>query len=181
MVRKRRYPGIDNYIVSDDGRVWKIGFGELKRTRTSDNYLVVTINYIQLTVHRMVLTTFVGPCPPGIQACHNNGDPTDNRLSNLRWDTPKSNSEDRVRHGTQVKGVDCHSVRLTEEEVDEIRAEYLEGGVTQQQIANRRKLHGMTVHYIVKGKTWKHLESAKLCRDYTSRRGNGWKNLIKEP
>lgn len=52
-------------------------------------------------VHRVVLEAFVGPCPDGMESCHGNGDPTDNRVANLRWDTPKSNGEDRVKHGSQ--------------------------------------------------------------------------------
>lgn len=50
-------------------------------------------------VHRMVLTAFAGPCPDGLEACHNNGNPTDNRLRNLRWDTHSGNMQDMVRHG----------------------------------------------------------------------------------
>jgi hypothetical protein len=50
-------------------------------------------------VHRLVLETFVGPCPDGMECCHNNGDPADNRLENLRWDTLSSNAYDRVEHG----------------------------------------------------------------------------------
>lgn len=33
-------------------------------------------------------------------ACHNNGDCTDNRLLNLRWDTVSANHLDKVIHGT---------------------------------------------------------------------------------
>lgn len=51
-------------------------------------------------VHQIVLEAFVGPCPPGQQTCHNNGDPSDNRIENLRWDTPKENMADKRRHGT---------------------------------------------------------------------------------
>lgn len=50
-------------------------------------------------VHRLVLEAFVGPRPPGQHGCHHDGDPTNNHLSNLRWDTPKSNTADMVRHG----------------------------------------------------------------------------------
>lgn len=49
--------------------------------------------------HVAVLTTFVGPRPPGMEACHNNGDGLDNRLENLRWDTRSANILDKIRHG----------------------------------------------------------------------------------
>jgi len=52
-----------------------------------------------LQVHRLVLEAFVGPCPPGMECCHNDGDPTNNVVTNLRWDTPSANARDRVRHG----------------------------------------------------------------------------------
>lgn len=46
------------------------------------------------------MEAFVGPCPEGMEVCHNNGDCTDNRLENLRYDTKSANMLDRVRHGT---------------------------------------------------------------------------------
>lgn len=55
---------------------------------------------VMTTVHRIVLAAFVGPRPPGAHSCHNNGDPADNRLVNLRYDTPSGNMRDQVRHGT---------------------------------------------------------------------------------
>ena len=58
-------------------------------------------------VHRLVLQAFVGPCPDGMEACHNDGDRSDARLSNLRWDTRSSNQFDRRLHGTD------HKVNLT--------------------------------------------------------------------
>lgn len=51
-------------------------------------------------VGSLVLSAFVGPCPPGLECCHNDGDSTNNRLTNLRWDTHSSNVFDQVRHGT---------------------------------------------------------------------------------
>ena len=34
------------------------------------------------SVGRLVLEVFVGPCPPGMEACHNDGDPHNNWLDN---------------------------------------------------------------------------------------------------
>jgi hypothetical protein len=59
-------------------------------------------------VHRLVLVAFVGPCPDGMEGCHYDGDPSNNALSNLRWDTRSANTYDRVRHGTH------HAARKTE-------------------------------------------------------------------
>ena len=50
-------------------------------------------------VHRLVLEAFVGPCPPGLEACHGNDVAWDNRLENLRWDTSSANHHDCVRNG----------------------------------------------------------------------------------
>lgn len=47
-----------------------------------------------------MLTAFVGPCPDGMEGCHNDGDPHNNRLDNLRWDTRANNARDAIRHGT---------------------------------------------------------------------------------
>lgn len=55
-------------------------------------------------VHRLVLSAFVGPCPEGLEGCHNDGDPSNNALTNLRWNTKGSNFEDQIKHGTRRKG-----------------------------------------------------------------------------
>jgi hypothetical protein len=55
------------------------------------------------TVHTLVLEAFVGPRPTGYDACHDDGDPTNNLLTNLRWDTQSANGLDRTRHGRDHK------------------------------------------------------------------------------
>ena len=50
-------------------------------------------------VHRLVLEAFVGPCPDGMEGCHENDIAGDNRLDNLRWDTRRANRLDCVRNG----------------------------------------------------------------------------------
>ena len=52
------------------------------------------------SVPRLVLEAFIGPCPPGHEACHNDGNLTNNRLDNLRWDSHIENIADKFRHGT---------------------------------------------------------------------------------
>ena len=64
--------------------------------------------YVNTTVHALMALTFIGPRPPGLQVCHNNGDGFDNRLTNLRYDTPSANNLDQVRHGTHSESSRTH-------------------------------------------------------------------------
>ena len=61
-------------------------------------YLYVRLSkrkrYQMKRIHVLVLETFVGPRPPGMVACHNNSQPHDLRLENLRWDTHAANTRD---------------------------------------------------------------------------------------
>lgn len=72
-------------------------------------------------VHQLVLAAFAGPCPPGQEGCHNNGQPADCALANLRWDTHAANMADMVRHGASAAGERHWNVKLTDADVREIR------------------------------------------------------------
>lgn len=93
-------------------------------------------------VHRLVLMAFVGPCPPGMEGCHNDGSTTNSHLANLRWDTPVANRHDRKKHGTDTDpplrfGSDHHMVKLSFDDVREIWRLYAEEGLTLKLIAKR--------------------------------------------
>ena len=110
-----------------------------------------------ILVHRLVLLTFVGPCPLGMEACHGDGDPANNRLENLRWDTSENNKKDKERHGTYLYGEIQHSSKLTEEEVRCIRMLYSTGKYTQKRLARMFSLSSqMTISKIVRRETWRH-------------------------
>lgn len=51
-------------------------------------------------VHVLMMLAFVGPRPDGMEVCHNNGVPDDNRLANLRYGSNRENRLDSVLHGT---------------------------------------------------------------------------------
>lgn len=85
-------------------RVYRGPFVTLKgksvsRVPTQDGYLQVNLWKEgvgkKLYVHRLVLETFVGPCPPGMQCLHKDDNPANNHLSNLSWGTPAANSHQR--------------------------------------------------------------------------------------
>ena len=59
---------------------------------------------INRRVCNLVLESFVSPRPFGLICCHNDGNPLNNNINNLRWDTPKNNSADSMMHGTIARG-----------------------------------------------------------------------------
>ena len=73
-------------------------------------------------VHDLVAAAFIGPKPPGLEVCHRNGAPHDNRVGNLRYGTRSSNQLDRHAHGRRwLAGEECANAKLTDEAVRFIR------------------------------------------------------------
>jgi hypothetical protein len=107
-------------------------------------------------IRRLVLEAFVGPCPEGMVACHNDGDRANNDLSNLRWDTQKANADDTLRHGTRAKGSRCRASKLAEDDVLEIRRMRAEGVLTCE-LASRFGVSKKNVEAIVSRRSWRHL------------------------
>jgi hypothetical protein len=68
-------------------------------------------------ISRLVLLTFVGPCPEGMVACRNDGNPGNNRLSNLRYDTHAASVADAARNGRPGAGRRRAETDAREEEV----------------------------------------------------------------
>lgn len=104
-----------------------IGGGEVKPFLHKGNgYLSVNFtadgNRKQLLLHRLVLEAFVGPCPKGMEGCHNDGNRENPKAENLRWDTRKNNHADKKEHGTWQGGEASGTSRLTEDDVRYIRS-----------------------------------------------------------
>ena len=115
------------------------------------------------SVHRLVLHAFVGPCPDGMEACHNNGDAADNRLKILRWDTRSENAKDRFRHGASPVGEGHHSAKLTESDVAEARMAYARGA-TNCALAGRFGVSEPAMRSALTGKSWAHVSNPVAMR-----------------
>jgi hypothetical protein len=111
----------------------------------------------QRTVHRIILETYVGLRPIGLEACHWDDDKLNNRTRNLRWDTKLANAKDAIRNGRTPQGEDNVFAKLTEARVRSIRDEYAAGGITMTAIARKQDVDLMTVSRIVRRKTWIHI------------------------
>ena len=166
-------PDFPGYEVSDHGRVrsyhrrapgysgnvWEIANTPrriLKGAYKVKGYQFVSLrrdgnSYIRM-VHRLVLGAFVGPCPDGQETCHNDGNPRNNHLSNLRYDTRLANAHDAVMHGSYIGA----QGKLSEQEVLALRTDYAEGGPARQ-LADELSISPATVHSICAGRTHSHV------------------------
>ena len=110
------YPHNTDYLVSRDGRVWSTkGLGRfLKPHDNKRGYLTVGIHtdnkQLTLKIHRMVLNTYVGDCPMGMQCRHLDGDSHNNNLDNLCWGSQEENNTDRNEHFIKSKLKNVKSV-----------------------------------------------------------------------
>lgn len=108
-----RVRSVDRYVTSRNG-VKQFYRGRLLNPYTSTgNYPRVALRRSTggqqwVRVHTLVLEAFVRPRPEGAVACHNDGDPSNNRVENLRWDTYSENNHDLVRHGTHWHAKKTH-------------------------------------------------------------------------
>lgn len=105
-------------------------------------------------VHRLVLEAWVGPRPKGLVGCHNDGDRTNNAISNLRWDTLQANSDDIDRHGRRYCGTAHHMSKLKPANVRAIRRK-LANGVRPTAIAKAYGVSTPSICSIRDGKSWK--------------------------
>ncbi len=108
-------------------------------------------------VHRLAAATFKGPIPDGYFVCHNDGDKTNNRVWNLRFDTPKGNHDDMYKHGTRIMGEHHHQAKLTRDQVIEIRRLGSARMCTQPVMAKRFGVSLGTIESIIGRRTWRHV------------------------
>jgi len=172
MERWKPVPGYEGlYDASDQGRIrsWhKIGLtcDSLRKSPKilsgyRDRYIRVRLRKGRtantLLVHRLVLETFVGPCPPGMECCHNNGNKHDNRVENLRWDTRSANMLDAVEHDEHNCGEKYGRSKLTDKQVLEIRRLYAMGDHTYKQLSEKFGTDRSNIGQIVRRVTWRHI------------------------
>ena len=105
-------------------------------------------------VHIIVAEAFLGQRPDGTEVLHNDGDPKNCIVSNLRYGTRKENEADKDRHGTRLRGERHGSAKLTAEDVRAIRALV---GVPQQDLADDYGCTFSNISAIQLRKSWKHV------------------------
>lgn len=155
-------PNFPGYVISDQGELFcnlsfhpkirqfsekyrkiKGGLSRGRRLVTLSKEGEVYYKYI----HRLVLESFIGPCPEGMECCHNDGNPLNNNLDNLRWDTRKSNSADTIKHGNDSK----RKKKFLSDEIIINILKLLDNGESQDKIAKQFNISQTFVNNLNRG------------------------------
>ena len=109
----RQIPNFDNYMITNEGKVYNIKRGiEMKLSKHKQGYSCVVLSknnhQTLLLIHRVLAELFI-PNPENKQYVdHKNQDKSDNSLSNLRWVTKRENAINirlRSNNTSEVTGV----------------------------------------------------------------------------
>ena len=160
-------PNFPGYYATEDGKIYSARprgrsgrFGsprELRRMRPAGQHQVQLFRdgrRCPRIISRLILETFVGPCPPGMECCHGSLGRENHSLSNLEWGTKsKNNGPDKLRDGTDFRGVKHPLVKLTELQVRIIR--HLKGKILQREAAEIFRVSRGQIGRIQFGKRWK--------------------------
>ena len=159
-----RVKSLARTVPMKDGRKYRVGEKLLKPAWDGHYLHVIFSRSGQETVnlvHRLVLEAFSGKCPEGKEARHLDGDAKNNKLKNLRWGTREQNVQDKVKHGTSKNGgcrpgLQHWNVRLTEDQVKEIRRRTLLGE-RPCHLCKEFNVNEATIRDIRNRKSWKHI------------------------
>lgn len=117
------------------------GYLHLHTTRNDHRY-----------VHRLVAEAFLGPIPKSMWVCHNDGNPANNVVENLRYDTAQNNEADKHKHKTRATGAKSHLAVLTELQVRAIRE--LHPKFSQSELAKIFSVSQPTISRVLTGYCW---------------------------
>jgi hypothetical protein len=179
----RPISGFPDYEVSSFGRVRRVVESRnghlpkvLKPSRSRDGYEIVTLSNgekpTRKQIGRLVCEVFHGAPPtPDHQAAHNDGNPSNNRVDNLRWATRTENMADCLLHGTRAmgsrhgrttkpertpRGSRHGGAKLTEQDVIEIKRHPKTNG-SGAALAARFGVTPTAICLIRAGKNWRHV------------------------
>ena len=159
------------YSISNYGRVkntscihrTKMGM-ILNPWEGNKHYLYITLSKDSkrktFAAHRLVLDAFVGKNPGGKQCAHWDGDPHNNRVSNLRWATAKENCADRDRQGRTAKGEKQGSSVLDEKAVKSI-LKLKNSGMSKYEVGHLACVSYSTIERIWMGESWRDVINGK--------------------
>ena len=167
----KRISNFPDYTITCDGRVWSFKTNKwLRPQKNSRGYLQFTLSNDHLkkiyAAHRLVLETYIGPCPKGMECRHLNGNRQDNRLDNLKWGTHSENQQDAVRHGTHYTlrryGEQHPQAKTSNKNRRLIIYQYMTGLFSQTELGKLFNLDRKTINSLINGESWPFINAIKI-------------------
>lgn len=127
-------------IMRSDGKPHTVRERILKSTQDEWGYPQVRLDSRTIKVHRLVALAFLGERPVSYEIRHLDGDPTNNRLENLKYGTHSQNVLDEYRYRGYVR----KDQKLSPGHAEEIR-QLLASGVRSCDIAAQYGVSKQTI------------------------------------
>jgi hypothetical protein len=165
MEQWRQVVGWPEYEVSSFGNVRRISIyhkskaGHLRKLSINQHgYIRIGLcrenRVTWVFVHRLVAEAFLPkPLCGQTQIAHKNSIKTDNRIENLRWDTPVGNASDRWGDGTYKTGELHQSSKVNWCMANEIRKKKM-AGISAKNLMAEYGLSKTTIYSIIRGSRW---------------------------
>ena len=103
--------------------------------------------------HRLSYMMHKGPIPEGKFVCHSCDNPSCVNPDHLFLGSCAENISDMVQKGRNAHG-ECSYAKLTHAQVNEIRAIYAAGGISQRALGERYGISRSMVGLITRGERW---------------------------
>lgn len=160
--------GFPDYEVSSSGKVRRATkgcgtwVGRILKPSVTHGYLHVSLssgcNVTNKRLHVLVCETFHGPRPDTTyDAAHEDGNKENNSESNLSWKTKVENQQDRIIHGTDIRGENVFGSKLTTDAVREIRERFA-AGESRKKLAAEYGIDKSNIWLIGTKRTWRHVK-----------------------
>jgi len=171
----RRVPGFPDYEASSDGQIRsverviqqkngskrKFPSKVLTPGLNTRGYHIVTLigpdrSRNTRPIHRIVLETFDRPRKEGEECRHLDGNHQNNALTNICWGTPRENMDDKIAHGTYVRGERVGNSVLKEDQVCSIYRK-AHAGASMDDLAKEYGISRQSIEAIKYQRNWKWL------------------------
>ena len=152
---------LERVILQKNDRLRKFPSKVLKPGLNTRGYHIVTLigpdrSRNTRPVHRIILETFDRPRKEGEECRHLDGNHQNNALTNICWGTPRENMDDKIAHGTYVRGERVGNSVLSEQDVCSIFRK-ASAGASMDALASEYGVSRQTIEAIKYQRNWKWL------------------------